>query len=144
MDRVTRISAYALCLDEAGRMLLCRTGPLEDDAASWTLPGGGLEFGEDPVAGCLRELKEETGLLGRVLDLAGVHSRHYMLQRPQGQVEMHAVRILYRVAIAGGTLRDEIDGSTDTCAWHSPTEVSELPLAELAHVALPLFQRSPG
>ena len=41
---------------------------------SWTLPGGGLDFGEDPEAGALRELGEETGLEGEVRGLLGVHS----------------------------------------------------------------------
>ena len=30
---------------------------------------------------------------------------------------MHAIRIVYRVRIVGGELRDETDGSTDTCRW---------------------------
>ena len=34
---------------------------------------------------------------------------------------MHAIRIVYRVRIIGGELRDEVDGSTDTCAWFTPT-----------------------
>ncbi len=29
---------------------------------AWDLPGGELEYGEDPVAGIIREIKEETGL----------------------------------------------------------------------------------
>jgi 8-oxo-dGTP diphosphatase len=140
----TRISAYALCLDGAGRMLLCRISPGEGDAGWWTLPGGGLAFGEDPVRGCLRELEEETGLLGEILDLAGVDSRRYVFERETGQVEMHAIRILYRVAITGGTLRDEVDESTDRSAWFGPGEVAELPLVDLVETALPLFQRSPG
>ena len=37
----------------------------------WTLPGGGLDHGEDPRAGVRREVYEETGLTvtpGRLLD----------------------------------------------------------------------------
>lgn len=37
-------------------MLLCRIAPGEADSGRWTLPGGGLEFGEDPADGVLREL----------------------------------------------------------------------------------------
>lgn len=33
-----------------------------DDSKKYTLPGGHLEKNEDPVTGCLRELKEEAGL----------------------------------------------------------------------------------
>jgi 8-oxo-dGTP diphosphatase len=124
-------------------MLLCHIAPGEGDAGWWTLPGGGLDFGEDPLQGCLRELEEETGLLGTVLDLAGVDSRLYTFERPGGPVEMHAVRILYRVTITGGTLRDELDGSTDRCAWFSPADLAGLPVVDLVEAALSLFQRSP-
>jgi 8-oxo-dGTP diphosphatase len=37
----------------------------------WGIPCGKLEPGEDPAAGALRELKEETGLIGEVRRLAG-------------------------------------------------------------------------
>ena len=33
---------------------------------------------------------------------------------------MHAIRIVYRVRVVGGELRDETDGSTDTCRWFTP------------------------
>lgn len=32
-------------------------------AGNWTLPGGGLHKGEEPLAGLLREVSEETGLM---------------------------------------------------------------------------------
>ena len=44
----TRVAAYALCVDEAGRILLCRMAPSIIAGEVWTLPGGGLQFGESP------------------------------------------------------------------------------------------------
>jgi hypothetical protein len=41
-------------------------------------------------------------------------------------------RIVYRMAIEGGELRDESDGSTDTCRWVSRAELAELELVDLA------------
>ena len=38
--------------------------PATSTPGAWTLPGGGLDFGEDPADGVLRELEEETGLTG--------------------------------------------------------------------------------
>jgi len=37
----------------------------------WGIPAGQVQQGEDPQAACERELKEETGLRGRVVDLMG-------------------------------------------------------------------------
>lgn len=52
-----RVSAKGLILDEEKRFLLCR----ESDGR-WDLPGGGLDHGEDPRQGIIREIKEEMGL----------------------------------------------------------------------------------
>jgi 8-oxo-dGTP diphosphatase len=46
--------------------------------------------------------------------------------------DFHAIRIIYRVRITGGELRDEIGGSSDTCAWIAASELASMPLAELA------------
>lgn len=40
----------------------------------WCLPGGFLELGERPEEGALRELAEETGLVGEISALIGVRS----------------------------------------------------------------------
>src|SRR5262245_47325264 len=37
----------------------------------WGIPAGHLQRGEDPSAACLRELREETGLQGRLLEPIG-------------------------------------------------------------------------
>lgn len=35
-------------------------------------PGGHLDYNEDPKDCCLRELKEETGLIGKTIELVNV------------------------------------------------------------------------
>ena len=47
-NRRTRIGSYSLCLDDEGRILLARLSVLEVDVGAWTMPGGGIEFGEHP------------------------------------------------------------------------------------------------
>jgi 8-oxo-dGTP pyrophosphatase MutT (NUDIX family) len=136
--RVTRIAAYALCLDGQGRILLCRTAPTVTPNGERMLPAGGVEFGEDPADGVLRELEEETGLTGRIEGIAGIVSR-LLERRPwAGGADVHNVAIVYRVAVGPGDLRDEIGGSTDTCAWLSRTEIDGLPLWPVAREALRL------
>ena len=53
-----RVAAGALFLDPAGRVLLVH--PTYKD--SWDIPGGYVEQGESPAAGCRREVAEELGL----------------------------------------------------------------------------------
>ncbi len=134
--RLTRVAAYALVEDEAGRLLLCRMAPGQPGAGKWTLPGGGVDFGEAPADAVLRELAEETGLDGIVLSVAGVTSRTVRVRRPTGETDMHAIGICYRVAVTGGELRDEPDGSTDRCAWFSREDIGGLPVTHLVTSAL--------
>jgi len=52
-----RVSVKALILDEQKRFLLTL-----ENKGWWELPGGGLDFGEEPSECLIRELKEEMGL----------------------------------------------------------------------------------
>jgi ADP-ribose pyrophosphatase YjhB (NUDIX family) len=54
-------AACALCVDEAGRILLTRRA-WEPYAGMWDLPGGFLQEDEHPLDALRRELAEETGL----------------------------------------------------------------------------------
>jgi 8-oxo-dGTP diphosphatase len=133
--RVTRVAAYALCVD-GDAILLTRIAPgaTASSDGMWTLPGGGIDFGEDPRDGAIRELEEETGLLGEVVRLAGVDSWAGNFVMPDDGVptDFHAVRIIYHVRIVGGELRDEIGGSSDACAWVPAADLGSLPLVDLA------------
>ena len=131
-NRRTRIGSYSLCLDDKGRILLARLSALEVDVGAWTMPGGGINFGEHPDAAAVRELEEETGLIGEIEDVAGTFSHVYTQSRFAGGGDLHFLGIIYRMRIVGGELRDEIDGTTDTCAWLSRDELSDLRLVELA------------
>ena len=134
----TRLGAYAVTIDEDGRILLCRLAADEVEAGAWTLPGGGVEFGEHPDDTVLRELAEESGLTGRIDDVLGIFSKVYTRSRAAGGADLHFVGFLYRVTPTGGALRDEIEGSTDTCAWIGPDELRTLRIVGVAQHAIEL------
>ena len=141
-DRV-RVAAYALCRDDDGRVLLCHIAPSVGAGDIWTLPGGGLEFGESPAVAVVRELAEETGYRGEVDQLLDVSDRLFEDVDGQGGTDrMHAIRIVYAVRILDGELRDEPDGSTDTCRWLTLDEAAALRLGELARRAVDRIRRT--
>jgi 8-oxo-dGTP diphosphatase len=132
--RVTRVAAYALCVEHR-RILLCRIAPgYWSGVGEWTLPGGGLDFGESPLDGAIRELAEVTGLAGEIVDLADVLSWTGRWTHPRDGIDeaYHGLQIVYRVRVLGGQLRAEVDGSTDQAAWFTGDEADRLPLVELA------------
>ena len=128
--RETRVAAYAVCTD-GDRLLLCRVGPGNLGTGLWTLPGGGVDFGEHPDDAVLRELTEETGLNGRLVGLADVYSRLFRPDELPLPRWLHSVGVIYRVAVVGGELRDEPEGSTDRAAWLGPDERRTLPMGDL-------------
>ena len=131
-SHITRVAAYGLVLREQ-KIVLCRlSSQLAEHAGSWTLPGGGLDFGEDPADAMVRELYEETGLSVRPTGLAGVDSRH--IDRVDRSI--HSIRIIYFAEAIAGTLTNEIDGSTDLCAWWSHEDAKGLPLVDLVKIGL--------
>lgn len=132
----TRVAAYALCVDDADRILLCRISPGYPAAGWWTLPGGGIDFGEDPADAVLRELTEETGLTGEIEKLAFVHSGIGQPDPERGAPAWHAIRIVYRVRPSGGELRPELDESTDDAAWVSLDEVRRYRIVDLVDAVL--------
>jgi len=64
-----------------GRALLIRRGS-EPLKGQWSIPGGMLELGETLIEGVRRELREETGLNVRVLDLIEVFERIFPDPQP--------------------------------------------------------------
>jgi 8-oxo-dGTP diphosphatase len=127
---VVYVSAHALCVKD-GQMLLARLGPGRYDSGRWTLPGGGLNWGEAPADAVLREVTEETGLTGRAPRLAGIFSATYARTPERPHNPLHHISILYFVETLPGEVRHEQDGSTDMCAWFPIEDLGDVPLVPL-------------
>jgi 8-oxo-dGTP diphosphatase len=146
LPRIQRVAAYNICLDADGRLLLCRLSDITERPGWWTLPGGGINFGEHPEVAAIRELAEETGLTGRIVELLAVDSIQRVVRddpRADEDIEYHSVRIVYRTEITGGQLRDETDESTDRAAWCARDDVDAMPLVELGRLGIELAFPSP-
>jgi ADP-ribose pyrophosphatase YjhB (NUDIX family) len=60
------------------------------DGANWVLPKGHIEPGESPEAAALRELKEEAGVMGEILDRLSV--QHFKKADEEVAVQYFLVR----------------------------------------------------
>ena len=125
-----RLGAYAWC-ERDGAVLLTRVSPDRPVGGLWTLPGGGLDFGEDPAAGATREVLEETGFAVAIGDLVGIRSD---VLEPAQTISGHRVQtvgIVYRGEIVAGELLAEFEGSTDLAAWVPLEDLDSLPSVDL-------------
>lgn len=131
-----RVAAYAVITDDDGKVLLARW--TEGRRVAWTMPGGGLEAGEDPEDAVRREVREETGYTVHIEELLGIHSRVISAGRrvKKADAPLHTLRIVYRAKISGGKLRFEENGSTDMAGWFSLPEVAKLQRVKLVEIAL--------
>ena len=138
-----RLAAYAVCVD-GERVLVARfVHPLSGDT-HWTLPGGGVDPGEDPYDTVIRELGEETGYEGVVERLLGVDSRVIPAAESRRGVPHQNVGVFYLVRVTGGELRPEPNGETAESVWTPIPEVARLRRSSLVDVGLTLARTLPA
>jgi ADP-ribose pyrophosphatase YjhB (NUDIX family) len=129
-----RVAAYGVVTD-GDRILLAHWN--ESGRSGWTLPGGGIDPGEDPVDAVVREIAEETGYTAEAGELLGIDSKVIPAEHrfvPDAG-PLHALRIVYRARVVGGALRNERDGTTDEAAWFPLTAIPNRRV-ELVDIAL--------
>src|SRR4051812_35813631 len=136
-----RVAAYAVILRD-GAILLSRLARSVTPDELWTLPGGGLDHGEDPRDAVVREIYEETGLEAVVGDTARVYSAHLPgVWREGRRVDAHALRIVYEGWVAPDAPEPrvlEVGGSTMAAAWQQVSDVVDgtVPVAPMVLEAL--------
>ncbi len=107
------------------------------DVGKWNLPGGKLDFGENPLEAVKREAFEESGLDFKPTALLGVSSI-YRNDVPVGPKQLHVIRIAY-VGTATGSVSLEygepIDGVEEIAnyKWLSLHDVLKLNNSELRY-----------
>ena len=86
-----------------GEVLLIQRG-VEPAKGAWVFPTGFIDQGESPPEACLRELREETGLEGKIVRIIEAYAE-------EADIYGHILVIMYLVEVTGGELRPGDDAA---------------------------------
>lgn len=98
------------------------------DNERWCIPGGHMEPGESAAETCMREVKEETGLLVRVVRLIGVYtSPDRIIEYPDGN-RIQPVAFHFEAEWIAGEL--STSDETIACGYYSLSEIKKMDFME--------------
>ena len=115
------VAADAVALRQIGSeieaLLIKRGSEPEIWHGKWAFPGGFVENGEDPEQAVLRELKEETGVIGHNPVALAIHGD------PNRDSRKHIIALFYQVEVDSGAVPQSGDDAIDA-AWVNIAEIS--------------------
>ena len=133
-----RVGAYGIVLSERG-LLGTVLSRITGAPGAWNLPGGGLDAGEEPMAGLLRDIHEETGQEVVAGQLLALQSDHWIGRAPNGGLEdYHALRIIYSATCEKPSRPrvHDLGGSTARADWVPVKSWRKLPWTRAARQVL--------
>ncbi|MGR9047343.1 NUDIX hydrolase [Halobacillus faecis] len=99
-ETLLTVGCGAIIEDAYGRILLQK----RSDHGVWGIPGGLLEIGESFDSAVKREVKEETGLDIKSVDLFGIYSGEEGFATYENGDRVFGVQIVFRTSSYEGTL----------------------------------------
>jgi 8-oxo-dGTP pyrophosphatase MutT (NUDIX family) len=95
---------------------------IEDRYTKWSLPKGKIENGETIEQAALREIKEETGIIGRIVNpIEVIYYKYYHPKHGQMEKEVH----YFLVEAIDGKLEAQVTEINEV-KWLDPEETWEL------------------
>ncbi|WP_427383719.1 NUDIX hydrolase [Janibacter sp. G56] len=127
-----RVGSYAVVVHDGALLLTQLADHVAGVGGRWSLPGGGIDPGESPLEGVVREVWEETGQHIEDVRLIDLRSNHWVGRSPAGRLEdFHAVKLFHVARCPAPTdlVVHDVGGSTSRAAWVPLERVGEVPLA---------------
>ena len=128
------VPAAGVILSWGGGLLMVRRR-FDPRAGDWCLPAGFMEYGETPERCALRELREETGIRGRLRGLFGVYAGF-------DDPRVRAVLILFVAERTGGRLSPGDDAIE--ARWFKPGRLPRRIAFQAHRRALHDYRRDAG
>src|SRR5918997_2001428 len=102
----------AVLTDGAGRVLLCQQS---QGHRLWVLPGGRIRRAESPMHAVVRDVREETGLETRIVDLIGIYQ---LTGDTCGEHLPDLLMHVFRGTVDGGEASVNSPGRICRLSWH--------------------------
>ncbi|MDQ5938470.1 MAG: 8-oxo-dGTP diphosphatase [Patescibacteria group bacterium] len=143
MKQHKHIGVYALVVHNDSILLIKKArGPY---TGKLDLPGGSLEFSENPLDGLKRELQEETGLSIKNQKLIDFLTHTVIYKDNNEEIQMYHLGIIYEVEISDtDTLKYTGDGEDSNGAiWVKIAEIDYKNLSPFAKILINNFNKPP-
>jgi 8-oxo-dGTP diphosphatase len=119
----------AVITDDAGRVLLCQQN---GGHRLWGLPGGRIRHAESPVHAAIRDVREETGMETKILDLVGIYQ---LTGNGCGDCVPDLVVHVFRGRLDGGEAALNAPGRIRRLAWYEPESLPD-PMTATTRIAI--------
>jgi 8-oxo-dGTP pyrophosphatase MutT (NUDIX family) len=142
MQSISREIVGAFIFSQDGMVLLGKNKPGGVYEGLWTIPGGGVEEGEDTITALKREIAEEVGLDIRDADIIALPSKHG--ESTKTDIDSGLTTIIkmhfhdYRVTLNAQASESELISGDDFSAahWFNVHELHNLEIADPAKQTL--------
>ena len=130
-DKSPVVGASVLLHRADGKVVLVKRSR-EPGKGRWALPGGITKWGERVEETAVREVREETGLDVRLLELVGVYD--IIEKDRENRARFHYVTVCFKGERIGGRLR--VGSDVENAKWFGPKELNEEMLTDCTLRAL--------
>ncbi len=116
------IAVYGLIYNKNGEILIIKRAAHDTFPNVWELPGGTLEFGQDPKEEVQREISEETNLFATIYQVLSIAS--YIEETNDTIVQ--AIRIAYYAKLENEAQVIQLSKDHSDYMWVSPYELKNI------------------
>lgn len=126
-----RVAVRALLKQGDKILLLRREGDQPDSQGKYELPGGRVEYGEQPEDAVARHLNEQTGLT-----LGTIQLRDVLTYIDHDNRDVQYCLVLYSISTMGDASGVNLDASHDRYVWRKLSSIQRGDLTEVSHILI--------
>lgn len=121
------IGVVAAIIEKNGKIILVKENMKgHPDHGKWNHPAGWIDVGENPLEAIRREVKEETGLTFKPINILGIYSLvRNDLKKYRGGETPHVIKIVFLGKFLNKKREKLADDISET-KWFSPEEIFKM------------------